>query len=420
MSLEMNPFHPSRPSPETPSAAREREDNAKLETAVTQAIKNTLIEWRKHPGKIVPLTQWVGTKELGDDKLTVPTVVDHLSAVEQPKRSIEELNELSLISINMNALGERQDSVNRANVGTTPLEKQFLEFLTSREKDASIICLQDFPLYRLKVLGPQLHKMGFSYYANVCGVDGKAPGHLMALVTLVNTRSQALDGYAIDMPELSITPHMQGSHKEVKVVRTKDGEEHAVTTYPSGEPPFVEAYGSEARGWAGPHTYQTLNAKFRVMGMDGHARTVVISNIYMSPASYMVERNRSVRTSLKNSKSLAGKNGVAVFIGDMNTYGYDAPRAIGRNPVTYFPLTAGLSALEHFDLLEVKHMRNLASKLGFQKGDIGSEPTVTRAAGMVGMQLDHAFARGVKEITANPPIPVTFTDHKALETFCTF
>lgn len=402
--MKFDAFRPHRP----PLEGKTNDDSLELPAAGTPELKAKIRELHSHPGECIPLADTVGPEALDDD-LRVTTIINHLPSGE-PTAPISNLRTMSIWSANLDALGERQDSVNRSNDRTTRTEEEFLSFLQTHPD--AMICLQDFPVYRLRVLGPRFARMGFSYYANVFGVDGPVPknaskenpgGHLTALVTLVNQKSGALAGYKVDAPELFAVPHMQGTRKVV------DRQERTVN-YVQGETPWKETYGLLGRRLSGPHTHQTFVAKCKVHGTDGY-KEIVVGNIYISPPSFMVERRESIMESLRAVDALADNNGIPLVIGDTNQYGYDAPvQTLG---ISSYPTKAGVvGLLRQPNLAEVRSTRQAVERIGFTAAGLGDQPTIVKA-GIVGMQLDQVF--GKKETKMRPDVLENdFTDHKVL------
>jgi hypothetical protein len=365
-------------------------------------IGKIVSEWRQRGGELISLKTPENPTDFSSELLN-PTVMSHMEINRQPITQIGVLKELSVLSINLDALGrQRDDSKNRARDTLNIEEKQFLDFLRKDAKDADAICLQDFPIYRLRLLGREINTLGFSWYGNVNGINDNAPGHLTSQVTLFNARKFALKGFRVQTPALSLTPHFQGTH------RVKVGEKGVEVR--QGEPDWKEAYGPRFRPESvDHHATQTFNTTFEVEGVDGK-RIVSIGNTYVAAPSFMVERSKSLRYVLQNEKKLAG-DGVAIVTGDMNTYGYDAAqKQFGRHT---YPVTTIASMAVSADAKEVAHIQKVGERLGFMKADLGNKHTILAPMNLAGMQLDHLFAAGVQSVTAQP-VPVSFTDHEAV------
>jgi len=266
----------------------------------------------------------------------------------------------------------------------------------------------------MRFLGPELNKHGYSYYANVFGSNGSDDGAMIANVTIVNTN--VLDGYSIESPELSITPNFQGTRK----VKSADGKVHYEHGLHVAELEDIATnYGKEPTNSDFVHNaFQTFNTKLTIRGVDG-ARNLVIGNTYVSPWSLMVERSQSIRASLSNLNKIKGENGIAILMGDTNTYGVDTtakpPFGLPAHPYLTAP-----AALLRADKGEGEHMDKVAQRLGFVTSE-NDEPTIKK--GPVGMKLDRVMASVGDSTDVHieaHPVPVSFTDHRILRATITF
>jgi len=74
-------------------------------------VKRILDSWRSQPGQLIQIQDFTDLDQLNLDKISLPTVVHHLETAEKPKKSIEDLKEIKILSLNMNALGVRDDEI---------------------------------------------------------------------------------------------------------------------------------------------------------------------------------------------------------------------------------------------------------------------------------------------------------------------
>ncbi len=402
-----NPFKAHRPR----HRGKEREACSQCREKDFGDVSQELLKWieeqSNHPGELISLQP--DTHADLSKTVKCPTIAGHIEKGGEPTERIHDLKEISVVSINMNALGgSRMDRDYRSDNTLSENEQQFLAFLQKTDSSTSFVCLQDFPLYRLRVLGPKLQKMGFSYYANVVGINGQEPGHLAALVTLVNTSH--FKGYVIPLPELSMTKHWQNMRK------SSDGRK---ITYEQGTPEDEAVdwdvnYGKSHKNEALRHAFQTFNTKLTIQGTDGE-KVIAIGNLYMSPPSLQIERSRNVKYSLEHLSTLSGADGVAILTGDFNVYGVDTTAKTPLH-ISAHPVLTGASAVLRRDLKEVTHIEKIAGRLGYAKSDLGRRPTITAAGGVVGMQLDHTMANVPADALQTTVERVPFTDHKASRT----
>ncbi len=408
-----NPFAPHRPND------AETESNIRLKSfeGVSAEILNWIENQNRHPGECIQLSPVDATVLDSGDPLTAPTLSGHReTGTERPEKSCSDLTKITVLTVNVNAFGgTRQDRDYRSKENLLKNEQVFLDFLQSEVgQRQTLICLQDVPIYRLRVLGRHFHENGFAYYANVVGINGDEPGHIASLVTLLNTR--ALEGYTVPSPEFFMTKHYQNMR------RRRDGK-----GYESGNPQHEATdwdinYGPTHKNEALRHAFGTFHARITVQGTDGE-RVITVGNIYMSPPSLQVERAKNIRASLTHLKELSEPDGIAILAGDCNSYGVDTThRKILGMPV-HPPVTAA-GAILRTDIHENKHLEKIAKQAGFTPSDVSHTPTLRAAGGLVGMKLDHIFVFVPSENLPSenlPPgnltagvVPVSFTDHDAV------
>jgi hypothetical protein len=403
-------------------------------------IYRVIDSWRRKPGEIINLNipdRHMDVRELLNDTLRQTVIVSEISNQESiPDKKVSDMQSLKVVSVNMNAMGgnrsdlfyrldkiEKDDNLYIKAVEMLENELRLRDFLKSRVGDTAIICMQDFPIYLLRFLGPEFNKLGFSYYANVFGSNGgedigSNDGHLASLVTLVNTNM--FDGYQVKDSSMSITPHTQGTRR----VRDDKEVKYAYGTHDAELKDWEANYGLEHESYETTHNaFQTLNLKFIIEGTDG-SRIIEVGNGYFSPPSLMIERSRSIKDSLNNLSKLssADANAITIFVADSNSYGTDT---VGENPPmeallggSYYPNAILPAAVRRADIGEDRHINRVVRRAGFETSD-DTSATIIKAGGMARLKVDRAAARmgnpdDMKTTVETAPVKTDFTDHHAL------
>jgi hypothetical protein len=327
-------------------------------------------------------------------------------SLEAPTKSVQDFKSLKVMSVNVGRFNEGGN--------TASLKTQFMEFINSHFVDgADVLCLQDFRLDTdrdvLKVLG----EAGFDYYVNTFGQSkDKNTGEFkeLANVTIVNPKRFA--GYNLSLPYISVTPNFQRVRKVEKVGGRR------IAKYLNAEARWDLNYAGEEKYLEHNHfAFQALNTEFRLQGVDGDI-SINIGNIYNAPPSQVVDRIKSVMSSMKNLNK--SEKGFQILMGDFNTYGVDSARHI--NGQAAFSLKGIMGSAVYNQLFgkmpEIKLLNKRLARQGLYRlnklGENNSGKTIFKGPGKtIGLRVDNAMASNYNTLTSCT-INVPFTDHRVL------